>query len=48
MQIKFPDEGKYLMDCADSVFVHMLLISGYGFNNLSFPHIFFQEKVSPE
>lgn len=49
MKNRFPDEEKYLRDyCADSVFVHVLLISGYGFNNLSFPHISFQEKVSPE
>lgn len=49
MKNRFPDEEKYLRDyCADSAFVHVLLISGYGFNNLFFPHISFQEKVSPE
>ncbi|XP_051517957.1 ectonucleoside triphosphate diphosphohydrolase 2 isoform X2 [Myxocyprinus asiaticus] len=43
---KFPDERNHLKDyCADSVFMQMLLISGYGFNELSFPQISFQEKA---
>ncbi|KAI7812712.1 putative ectonucleoside triphosphate diphosphohydrolase 2 [Triplophysa rosa] len=49
MQNKFPDKGKYLRDyCADSVFVHVLLISGYGFNNFSFPHISFHNFLPAE
>ncbi|XP_051965740.1 LOW QUALITY PROTEIN: ectonucleoside triphosphate diphosphohydrolase 2 [Xyrauchen texanus] len=46
MHNKFPDEGNHLKDyCADSVFMQMLLISGYGFNEISFPQISFQEKA---
>ncbi|XP_687722.2 ectonucleoside triphosphate diphosphohydrolase 2 isoform X1 [Danio rerio] len=46
MQNKFPTEGDHLRDyCADSVLMRVLLINGYGFSDLSFPHISFQEKV---
>ncbi|KAK7173084.1 hypothetical protein R3I93_003036 [Phoxinus phoxinus] len=43
---KFPDEGNHLRDyCADSILLRVLLINGYGFNDLSFPHISFQGKA---
>ncbi|XP_016332973.1 ectonucleoside triphosphate diphosphohydrolase 2-like [Sinocyclocheilus anshuiensis] len=46
MQNKFPDEGNHLRDyCADSILLQVLLINGYGFNDLSFPHISFREKA---
>ncbi|XP_050965033.1 ectonucleoside triphosphate diphosphohydrolase 2 isoform X2 [Labeo rohita] len=46
MQNKFPDEGDHLRDyCADSILLQVLLIKGYGFSDLSFPHISFQEKA---
>jgi len=48
MQNMFPDEAEHLRDyCADSILLRVLLINGYGFSNLSFPHISFQGKVSP-
>ncbi|XP_067294975.1 ectonucleoside triphosphate diphosphohydrolase 2-like isoform X2 [Pseudorasbora parva] len=47
MQKKFPDEGNmHLRDyCADSILLRVLLIDGYGFSDLSFPHISFQGKA---
>uniref|UniRef100_A0A8C2JV15 Ectonucleoside triphosphate diphosphohydrolase 2 n=1 Tax=Cyprinus carpio TaxID=7962 RepID=A0A8C2JV15_CYPCA len=46
MQNKFPDEENHLRDyCADSILLQVLLINGYGFNDLSFPHISFREKA---
>uniref|UniRef100_A0A671NX32 Ectonucleoside triphosphate diphosphohydrolase 2b n=1 Tax=Sinocyclocheilus anshuiensis TaxID=1608454 RepID=A0A671NX32_9TELE len=32
--------------CADSILLQVLLITGYGFSDLSFPHISFQEKAA--
>lgn len=46
MSNKAPDQGNRLKDyCAVSVFVQVLLVKGYGFDDLSFPHIFFQMKA---
>ncbi|KAK2912104.1 hypothetical protein Q8A67_004237 [Cirrhinus molitorella] len=46
MQSKFPDEEDHLRDyCADSILLQVLLINGYGFNDISFPHVSFQEKA---
>ncbi|XDV20885.1 hypothetical protein PO909_026094, partial [Leuciscus waleckii] len=46
MQNLFPDEGNHLRDyCADSILLRVLLINGYGFSDLSFPHISFQGKA---
>ncbi|KAK7164517.1 hypothetical protein R3I94_003043 [Phoxinus phoxinus] len=40
------DQKKRLWDtCAVSVFVQVLLVNRYGFDDLSFPHIIFQNKV---
>ncbi|KAM6965367.1 ectonucleoside triphosphate diphosphohydrolase 2-like [Aplochiton taeniatus] len=41
-----PDEKKRLQDyCAASVFVQVLMIEGYGFDEISFPRISFQKKA---
>ncbi|XP_048043628.1 ectonucleoside triphosphate diphosphohydrolase 2a.1 [Megalobrama amblycephala] len=46
MSNKAGNQGNRLKDyCAVSVFVHVLLVKGYGFDDLSFPHISFQKKA---
>ncbi len=46
MTNKFPGQESRLKDyCAVSAFVQVLLVNGYGFGFLSFPHISFQKKV---
>lgn len=41
-----PDESTRLQDyCASSVFVKVLVMRGYGFDETSFPHIYFRKKV---
>ncbi|KAL4623298.1 ectonucleoside triphosphate diphosphohydrolase 2 isoform X2 [Arapaima gigas] len=43
---KAPDQKKRLQDyCAASVFLQVLTVRGYGFDELSFPQISFQKKV---
>lgn len=42
-----PDEESRLPDyCASAVLVKTLMLGGYGFNEETFPHVFFQKKVS--
>lgn len=46
MMAKAPDEKKRLQDyCACSVFLQVLMIKGYGFDEISFPRISFQKKA---
>ncbi|XP_056134923.1 ectonucleoside triphosphate diphosphohydrolase 2-like [Lampris incognitus] len=46
MLIKAPDQKKHLKDfCAMTTFMQVLLLKGYGFDELSFPHISFQKKA---
>ncbi|XP_051750472.1 ectonucleoside triphosphate diphosphohydrolase 2-like [Ctenopharyngodon idella] len=46
MSNKAGNQGDRLKDyCAVSVFVHVLLVKGYGFDDLTFPHISFQKKA---
>ncbi|KTG31640.1 hypothetical protein cypCar_00034898 [Cyprinus carpio] len=46
MTNKVQGQGSRLKDyCAVSAFVQVLLVNGYGFDNLSFPHISFQKKA---
>ncbi|XP_050965032.1 ectonucleoside triphosphate diphosphohydrolase 2 isoform X1 [Labeo rohita] len=43
---KFQNQESRLKDyCAVSAFVKVLLVSGYGFDYFSFPHVFFQKKA---
>ncbi|XP_041825329.1 ectonucleoside triphosphate diphosphohydrolase 2 [Melanotaenia boesemani] len=46
MMLQAPDQKLRLQDyCASSVFVKILMLRGYGFDDTSFPHISFQKKA---
>lgn len=46
---KVPEQQSRLQDyCTATVFMKVLLLNGYGFDQNSFPHISFQKKVSSE
>ncbi|XP_030623825.1 ectonucleoside triphosphate diphosphohydrolase 2 [Chanos chanos] len=43
---KLPDQKKYLQDsCAVSVYMRVLLLNAYKFNEHSFPRIYFQKRI---
>uniref|UniRef100_UPI0037E90DBD ectonucleoside triphosphate diphosphohydrolase 2 n=1 Tax=Semicossyphus pulcher TaxID=241346 RepID=UPI0037E90DBD len=46
MLVLAPEQQSRLQDyCASSVFVNILMLRGYGFDDTSFPHISFQKKA---
>lgn len=48
MLILAPEQKSRLQDyCASSVFVKILMLRGYSFDETSFPRISFQKKVRP-
>lgn len=47
MLVKAPDQKQRLQDyCAVSVFIQILMLQAYGFDEKSFPQVSFQKTVS--
>lgn len=47
MNRKTPDLKKYMKDyCAVAVYIHVLMLKGYRFDERSFQNVAFQKKVS--
>lgn len=47
MSKDFPEQKSYLKDyCAVTVYIQVLMLRGYRFDDQSFHRVFFQKKVS--